>query len=118
MLVASVVKDLVNNSHNAGLSMRKAAGLAVAKGMSWQGALSAITVNPAKIWGIAHRYGTLEVGKEADIVIWDGDPLEVMTSARAVLVGGRLLPLKTRQTYLRQRYAPDQLSSPIPASYR
>ncbi|CAN5123591.1 amidohydrolase family protein [soil metagenome] len=65
----------IHASHNAGLALREGAGLAVAQGLPWNEALAAITVNPARIWGIARRYGTLEVGRDADVVIWDGDPL-------------------------------------------
>src|SRR6185312_1563539 len=64
------------------------AGNAVANGMNWEHALAAITKNPAEVWGIADSYGTLEPGKDADVVIWDGDPLEVTSAPTAVFIKG------------------------------
>jgi len=65
------------------------AGLAVREGMSYEGAWRAITINPAKLAGIADRVGSLEVGKDADIVLFAGDPLrEIGARARMVLVNG------------------------------
>lgn len=97
----------IHMSHNVGSALREGAGVALANGLEWQAALAAITVNPAQIWGIAGQFGTLEVGREADIVIWDGDPLEPMSAPVAVLVRGRPVSLETRQTRLRDRYHPD-----------
>ena len=64
------------------------AGLAVKAGMDPFQALQAITINPAKHIGIAHRVGSLEPGKDADIVLTDGDPLVSNTVVRAVFVDG------------------------------
>ena len=61
------------------------AGLAVREGLSYEGAWRAITINPAKLAGIDDRVGSLEVGKDADIVLFDGDPLKDI-GARAMLV--------------------------------
>ena len=91
------------DAHNA-RNVRQSAGNAVANGMSWHDALAALTTVPATIWGIADRYGSLEPGKEADLVIWDGDPLEVTTSADVVLIRGEEIPMESRQTLLRDRY--------------
>ncbi len=90
-------------SHNARL-LPQAAGIAVAHGMDWDAALAAITINPARIFGIDGQYGSLEVGKDADVVVWDGDPFELMSSPTAVLVQGAEVPLTSRQTRLRDRY--------------
>lgn len=90
-------------SHNARL-LPQAAGIAVAHGMDWDAALAAITINPARIFGIDAQYGSLEVGKDADVVVWDGDPFELMSSPTAVLVQGAEVPLTSRQTRLRDRY--------------
>ena len=65
------------------------AGLAVKAGMDSFEALKAITINPARQIGIADRVGTLEVGKDADIVIADGDPMISNTVIRRVLIEGR-----------------------------
>ena len=64
------------------------AGLAVQAGMDPFAALQAITINAAKHAGIADRVGSLEVGKDADIVITDGCPFEVSTKVESVLIDG------------------------------
>ena len=91
------------DSHNA-RNLKQAAGNAVANGLPWEEALRAMTVAPARIWGIADRYGTLEPGKDADVVVWDGDPLEVTTFAERVFIRGGEMPLDSRQIQLRDRY--------------
>jgi imidazolonepropionase-like amidohydrolase len=90
-------------SHNARL-MPQNAGNAVSNGLSWEAAMDAMTVGPAKIFGLSDSYGTLEAGKDADIVVWDGDPIEIMTSPTAVLIKGNQIELVSRQTKLRDRY--------------
>ena len=67
------------------------AGLAVQAGMDPFKALQAITINPAKHVGIADRVGSLEVGKDADIVITDGNPMEVSTNVEKVFINGKLV---------------------------
>jgi imidazolonepropionase-like amidohydrolase len=106
---------MTGDAHNA-RNIKQAAGNAVAYGLPWEAALAAMTTVPAKIWGIADRYGTLEPGKDADVVIWDGDPLEVTTFADAVFIRGVEIPMESRQTRLRDRYK--DLSGPMPPAYR
>ena len=65
------------------------AGLAVKAGMEPFSALQAITINPAKHIGVADRVGSLEVGKDADIVLPDGDIMESTTCVKAVIVNGK-----------------------------
>ncbi|MGY8851770.1 MAG: amidohydrolase family protein [Pseudomonadales bacterium] len=84
-------------------SLSQAAGIAVAQGLSWQQALAAITSAPAAIWGL-EGLGRLEVGAIADLVIWNGDPLEVTSAPLAVLVDGEWVNLETRQGALAKRY--------------
>lgn len=67
------------------------AGLAVKAGMDPFKALQAITINPAKHAGIADRVGSLEEGKDADIVITDGCPFEVSTNVEYVLIDGKVI---------------------------
>ena len=64
------------------------AGMAVKAGMDPFDALKAITINPAEHTGVADRVGSLEVGKDADVVITNGCPFEVMTEVRAVFIDG------------------------------
>jgi imidazolonepropionase-like amidohydrolase len=105
-------------THNAGSIVREAAGLAVANGLPWVDAMRALTIDAARIWGVDSRYGSLEPGKDADVVIWSGDPLEPATAAEVVILGGREASLRTRQTELRERYAPQRASDPWPPAYR
>lgn len=81
----------------------QSAGNAVANGTSYDSALAAITSVPAEIFGLKDL-GTLEKGKIADIVVWDGDPLELMSSPEAVYIAGEAQSLESRQTKLRDRY--------------
>lgn len=89
------------------------AGTAVANGLSWQAALASVTLNPARIWGLAERTGTLEPGKDGDLVIWSGDPFETTSYPLAVMIGGRMQPSGSRALQLRDRYLnPDQSLPP------
>ena len=64
------------------------AGLAVKAGMDRFEALKAITINPAEHIGIADRVGSIEVGKDADLVVCEGDPFEISCINRAVYING------------------------------
>ncbi len=105
---------MTGDAHNA-RNLKQSAGNAVANGLPWEAALAAITTAPARIWGIADRYGTLEAGKDADVVIWDGDPLELTTFADAVFIRGVEVPMTSRQLELRDRYK--DLGGPMPPAY-
>jgi len=84
--------------------LRQAAGIAVAHGLPWEVALAALTRNPAEMFGVADRHGSIERGRPADLVLWSGDPLEVTTLADTVFIQGVQQPLSSRQTELRDRY--------------
>ena len=71
------------------LPLRAAA--AVNAGLAPGHALSALTIGPARLFGIDDRVGSLEVGKDGDVLIWDGPPFELTTRLREVVVGGRLV---------------------------
>lgn len=92
-----------NSNHNAYM-VNQMAGIAVAHGLKWQSGLEAITLNPARIFGIAASFGTLEKGKVANIAVWDGDPLEGTSNTSSVIVNGVNHPLVSRRTMLRDRY--------------
>lgn len=81
------------------------AGNAVANGLPWDAAFAAISRAPAEIFGAAN-VGRLERNYLADVVIWDGDPLEVQSAPAAVFIEGVEQPLVSRQTRLRDRYNP------------
>lgn len=93
------------------------AGLAVANGLPYPAALAAVTLVPAKIWGQADKVGSLEVGKVADVVVWNGDPLETTSWPTAVLVGGVEQPKDGRHQQLKARYAASDQSG-YPPAYR
>lgn len=93
-------------------NLKQEAGNAVAYGMSWDDALRAVTIAPARVLGIADRYGTLEPGKVANVVVWSGDPFEFSTRAEHVLVRGREYTAKNRQQMLEERY------KTLPPDYR
>jgi imidazolonepropionase-like amidohydrolase len=90
------------DTHNA-RNLRQEAGNAVAYGLSYAEALRAITLYPAQTWGL-DGYGSLEAGSVANVVVWGGDPLEILTPVRHVFIRGREIPLVSRQTELRDRY--------------
>lgn len=92
------------DSHNA-RNLPYAAGYAVAFGLPYDEALKAITLNPAEIWGVADRLGSLDVGKQANVVVANGDPLDVRTDVKRVFIGGQEIPMRSRQTELRDEYA-------------
>ena len=65
------------------------ATLSIKEGLDPETALRAITINPARVMGVDDRVGSIAVGKEADLVLWSGDPLDVLQRALAVFIGGR-----------------------------
>lgn len=67
------------------------AGYAMRGGLTFDEALAAVTINPARMLGIEDRVGTVEVGKDADLVLWSGTPFEPTSRVTAVLVGGALV---------------------------
>jgi imidazolonepropionase-like amidohydrolase len=68
-----------------------AAGLAAAAGLSEEDALRAVTLTPAELIGVADRVGSIELGKDADLVLWDGNPLELMTKVVWTMVEGKVV---------------------------
>ena len=89
------------NSRN----IRQEAGNAIANGMDRHAALEAVTLAPARVWGVADRVGSIEPGKDADLVIWSTtDPFELTSGAERVFIKGREMPRETRQRALLERY--------------
>jgi len=84
--------------------VRQLAGNAVAHGLPWESGLAAITANPAEIFGLGASRGRIAVGQVADLVLWNGDPLEVSTLAEQVWIAGHAIDMHSRQTELRDRY--------------
>jgi imidazolonepropionase-like amidohydrolase len=81
-----------------------AAGYAVGFGLPYEEALKAITINPAQMWGVDQQLGSLEVGKIANVVVANGDPLDVKTDVKHVFIAGEEIPLVNKQTELRDQY--------------
>jgi imidazolonepropionase-like amidohydrolase len=92
----------VSNSRNLPYS----AGFAVAYGLPYDEAMKSITLNPAEAFGMGDKLGSLDAGKIANVVIADGDPLDVRTSVKQVYINGVAIPMETRQTRLRDEYWP------------
>jgi imidazolonepropionase-like amidohydrolase len=91
------------DTHNA-RNLRQEAGNAIAYGLDRDVALRAVTLEPARVWGVADRLGSLDVGKDADVVIWSGDPFELTTGPERVFIAGREMSKDTRQRQLLEKY--------------
>lgn len=100
--VTVAIVHLDNDGHQARLATQ-VAGNAVANGMDFDDAMRALTTAPAEIFGMT-GLGVLAPGARADVVAWDGDPLEVTSAALAVYIDGEAQPMESRQTKLRDRY--------------
>ncbi len=98
-------------SHNA-RKQRQMAGNAVSYGLPHEAGIAALTSNPAHIFGSAIDQGTIRRGKSANLVLWSGDPLEVTSVAERVIINGKLIPMESRQTKLRDRYLPQNPAMP------
>ena len=91
------------SSHNAG-ALRFVLGNAVRAGLPRDLALAAATLHPAQIFRQDRRYGSVEVGRTANLVVWSGDPFDPSGWPETVFVRGQIQPLDNRQTRLRDRY--------------
>jgi imidazolonepropionase-like amidohydrolase len=80
------------------------AGMAAAYGLSKADALKAVTLYPAQILNVADRLGSIEVGKMANLVVTDGDLLEIRTKVRHLFIDGREVPLTSRHTELNDAF--------------
>jgi imidazolonepropionase-like amidohydrolase len=92
------------SSHSA-RNLPYAAGFAVAYGLPYDDALKAITLNVAEMFGFGDKLGSLDVGKWANIVLSNGDPLDVRTDVKQVYIQGVAVPMVSRQTKLRDEYS-------------
>jgi imidazolonepropionase-like amidohydrolase len=80
------------------------AAMCVAFGLPREEALRALTIYPAQIWGVADQVGSIEAGKLANVVVWDGDPLEIRSQVKHLFINGRQIPLTSKHTELYERY--------------
>ena len=91
------------DAHNV-RNLPYAAGYAISYGLSADEALKALTLNAAEIWGMADQYGSLDAGKVANVVVADGDPLDVKTDVKRVFIAGHAVQMTSKQTVLRDEY--------------
>ena len=87
-----------------------------ATGLDWNAAFAAISSMPAEAIGMGDEIGSLRAGRRGDVVIWDGDPLELGSAVAAVYIDGVKQPLRTRQDALRERYRVPQEGT-LPKAY-
>ena len=87
-----------------------------ASGLDWARAFATISSGPAEALGMAAEFGSLRPGRRGDVVMWDGDPLEIGTAAVKVFIDGVEQPLETRQDQLRRRYF-DPKEGALPKAY-
>ncbi|MGV3579584.1 amidohydrolase family protein [Brevundimonas sp.] len=101
--VVIAIKGNEGSVHRA-REARYNAGNAVSHGLPFEAAIAALTVNPARIFGMGGQFGELRAGAAADVVVWSGDPLEPMSSVTAEFINGQEQSLTSRQHLLRDRY--------------
>jgi imidazolonepropionase-like amidohydrolase len=87
-------------------NIRQHAGNAVAYGLPWDEALRAVTLTPAEAFGVDTAIGSLQPGRDANVVVWDGDPFEFSTRAVHVFIRGKESQGPSRQDMLTERYVP------------
>jgi len=85
-------------------NLKQEAGFAVSYGMPHGAALRAVTLSPAEVWGVAGAVGSLDPGKAGDVVVWSGDPFELLTSVEHVFINGEEISYDTRQKALFEKY--------------
>ncbi len=98
------VKIIISSheTHNAYLS-RQGAGIAVSYGLPWEEAIKALTINISESFNL-DKIGAIKLGYKADLVVWDGDPLEVTSFVEKVFISGKEIPVENRSMRLRDRY--------------
>lgn len=80
------------------------AGYAATYGMGVEEALKAVTINPAEMWGVADKLGSIEVGKHANLFLVDGDPFETTSNIKDVFIRGYRIPMVSRHTQLNEEF--------------
>ena len=93
-----------SDSHNA-RNLPYHAAASAAFGLPKDVALKAITIFPAEIFGVADKIGSLEVGKIANVIVTDGDPLEVRTNIKRVFIAGEDISMESNQTLLYKKFS-------------
>ncbi len=95
--------SILGEAHNLRNATQEA-GIAVAHGLPYEKAITALSLTIARAYGLGAEYGSVSAGKIANLVTWGGDPLELEHFAEQVYVRGAAIPMVSRQTLLRERY--------------
>ena len=98
-------------------TVRQAAGVAVSNGLPYAEGLAAITINPAQMYGVDDQIGSLEIGKAGNVVIWEGDPLDVTGWPVNVFINGEEQSMNSRHNMLYERYK-DLSRKSLPTAYQ
>lgn len=96
LLASGEIENVRNLPYNA--------GYAAAYGMGAEEALKAVTIYPAEVFGVADRLGSIEEGKQANLIITDGDPFEPLTNIEHVFIRGYKIPMVSRHTQLYEEF--------------
>ena len=72
--------------------------------MPYEEALKAVTINAAQIWGVGDKLGSVQEGKIANLIVTDGDPLEIQTQVKHLIIKGKEVDLTNKQTHLAGKY--------------
>lgn len=101
---AGVLVAFRTNSASDSRNLPYNAALSLAYGLSAEDALRSVTINPAKIWGVDDRLGSIEAGKVANLMLTSGDPLDVRTHVEQVFIRGVPIPMTDRHTKLYEQF--------------
>ena len=101
---AGVKIAFLTRSSSDARSLPYHAGFAAAYGLPKEEALKAVTIYPAEIFGVADKLGSLEVGKLANVILTDGDPLEMKTNLKHLFIAGEKISLKSKHTKLYEKF--------------
>jgi imidazolonepropionase-like amidohydrolase len=101
---AGVPLCFASNSASLSKNLPTQVGITCAYGLSHEAALKALTLGAAQVLGVADSVGSLEPGKIANVLVTDGDPLEITTHLHALFIAGKPIPLESKHTHLYQTY--------------
>jgi len=101
---AGIPFAFMTDSFSEVMNLPHRAGSTIAYGLPWDAALKALTLDAATILGVADRVGSLQPGKDANLLVTQGDPFELNSAVRYVFIGGKPIPLQSKHTELRDQY--------------
>jgi imidazolonepropionase-like amidohydrolase len=104
MQKAGVMLAFQSGSTSSARDLPYTVGLGIAYGLDAEEALKAVTINPARIWGVESEYGSIEPGKWANLMVATGDPIDIRTTIKEVFVKGQRMRFDDRHTDLYEHY--------------